>query len=229
MKATQKMYDLGQSLWIKCAKRDRLDTNLLRHAIEEWSVTGLTCNLATFRHAIKNSTAYDDSILKKLKQGLMGEELFLKIALEEIRLAADLFRPIFDKTDGMDGWVSLDTSPLLTRNKMNHLDAVKDLHGRAQRSNIMIAIPGTRETLPVIEEAILAGVPVNVTILFSPEDVMTAAGAILRGMERRITSGFKPNVGSVVSMQISPWDAAVMDKVPDSLRNQLGIAIARKT
>jgi transaldolase len=229
MKTTRKLHDLGQSLWIDHITRDLLNSGLLKHAIDEWSVTGLTSNPVAFEQAIKNSAVYDVAIRKKLKEDLVGEELFFELALEDLRHAADLLRPIYDQTDGMDGWVSLDVSPLLAHDATNTLTAAKDLYVRARRPNLLITIPGTRENLPVVEEAILAGVPVNVTLLFSREHYLAAAEALMRGIERRITAGLRPNVGSVVSLFISPWDNTVMDNVPDALRNRLGIAIARRT
>lgn len=229
MKATQKLHELGQSLWINNITRDLLNSGLLKHAIDEWSVTGLTFNPVAFEHAIKNSAVYDAAIRKKLKQDLLGEDLFFELALEDLSHAADLFRPIYDQTDGMDGWVSLDVSPLLAYDTTNILTAAKDLYVRARRPNLLITIHGTKENLPVVEEAVFAGVPVNVTLLFSWEHYLAAADAFLRGIERRISAGLRPNVGSVVSLFISDWDAAVMDKVPDALRNQLGLAIAKRT
>jgi len=229
MKATQKLHELGQSLWIDNITRDLLNSGLLKHAIDEWSVRGLTFNPAAFEHVIKNSAVYDVAIRKKLKEDMVGEELFFELALEDLRHAADLFRPIYDQTDGVDGWVSLDVSPLLAYDTTTTLTAVKDLYVRARRPNLLISIPGTKENLPVIEEAILAGVPVNVTLLFSRNHYLAAAEVFLRGIERRITAGLKPSVGSVASLFINHWDAAVIDKVPHALRNQLGIAIAKRT
>ena len=229
MKSTQKLHELGQSLWIDNITRDLLNSGLLKHAIDEWSVTGLVSSPAAFEHVIKNSTVYDVAIRKKLKEGIVGEELFFELALEDLRHAADLFRPIHDQTDGVDGWVSLDVSPLLAYDTTTTLTTVKDLYVRARRPNLLITIPGTKENLPVVEEAILAGVPVNVTLLFSREHYLAAAEAFLRGIERRISAGLSPNVVSVASLFINHWDTAVIDKVPDAMRNQLGIAIAQRT
>jgi transaldolase len=229
VKATQKLHELGQSLWIDNITRNLLNSGLLKHAIDEWSVTGLISNPVAFEHAIKNSAVYDAAIRNKLEQDLCGEDLFLELALEDLRHAADLFRPIYDQTDGMDGWVSLDVSPLLAHDKTKTLVAIKDLYMRARRPNLLISIHGTKENLAVVEEAILAGVPVNVTLLFSCEHYLAGADAFLRGIERRISMGLRPNVGSVSSLFISCWDAAVMDKIPDELRNQLGMAIAKRT
>ena len=229
MKATQKLHKLGQSLWIDNITRDLLNSGQLKHAIDEFSVTGLTFNPASFEHTIKNSMVYDVAIRKKLKQDIAGEDLFLELALEDLRHAADLLRPIYDQTNGMDGWVSLDVSPLLAHDTPNIFTAVKDLYVRARRSNLFVAIPGTKDNLPVVEEAILAGVPVNVTLLFSREHYLAAAEVFLRGIERRIAARLKPNVASVASLLIDRWDEAVTGKVPDALRNQLGIAIAKRT
>ena len=229
MKATQKLHDLGQSLWLDNITRDLLNSGTLKRYIDELSVTGLTSNPTIFDHAIKNSTAYDAAIRQKLKEGKSGEALFFELALEDLTQAADLFRPIYDQTNGVDGWVSLEVSPLLAHDTASTLAAAKDLHARAARPNLFIKIPGTKEGLPAIEEAIFAGVPVNVTLLFSREQYLAAAEAFLRGIERRIDAGLNPNVGSVASVFISRWDAAVTDKVPDALRNRLGIAIAQRT
>jgi transaldolase len=229
MRATQLLHDLGQSLWLDNITRDLLDGGTLKRYIDELSVTGLTSNPTIFDHAIKNSTAYDAAIRKKLEEGKSGEELFFELALEDLTRAADLFRPIYDRTNGVDGWVSLEVSPLLAHDTARTLAAAKNLHARARRPNLLIKIPGTKEGLPAIEEAIFAGVPVNVTLLFSREHYVAAAEAFLRGIERRIDAGLKPEVGSVASLFISRWDAAVASKVPATLKNKLGIAIAKRT
>jgi len=229
MKATQLLHDLGQSIWLDNITRDLLNTGTLKRYIDELSVTGLTSNPTIFDHAIKNSTAYDAAIREKLSKNRSGEALFFELALEDLTRAADLFRPIYDRTEGVDGWVSLEVSPLLAYDTGSTLAAAKELHDRAGRPNLFIKIPGTREGLPAIEEAIVAGIPINVTLLFSREQYLAAAEAFLRGIERRIEAGLKPVVGSVASVFISRWDSAVMDKVPDSLRDQLGIAIAKRT
>ena len=229
MKATQILHDLGQSLWLDNITRDLLDSGTLKRYVDELSVTGLTSNPTIFDHAIKNSTAYDASIRKKMNEGKSGEDLFFELALEDLTRAADLFRPIWDRTDGVDGWVSLEVSPLLAYDTARTLAAAKSLHARAGRPNLLIKIPGTKEGLPAIEEAIFAGVPINVTLLFSREHYVAAAEAFMRGIERRMAAGLKPEVGSVGSLFISRWDAAVAAKVPEVLRNQLGIAIAKRT
>jgi transaldolase len=229
MKATQFLHNLGQSIWLDNITRDLLNSGTLKRYIEELSVTGLTSNPTIFDHAIKNSTAYDAAIREKLSKGKSGEALFFELALEDITRAAALFRPVYDQTDGVDGWGSLEVSPLLTHDTASTLAAAKDLHARAGRPNLFIKIPGTKEGLPAIEEAIFAGIPINVTLLFSREQYLAAAEAFLRGIERRIEAGLKPTVGSVASVFISRWDSAVMGKVPDPLRDQLGIAIAKRT
>src|SRR5437773_3910379 len=229
MKATQLLHNLGQSLWLDNITRDLLDSGTLKRYIDELSVTGLTSNPTIFDHAIKNSSAYDAVIRKKLGEGKSGEELFFELALEDLTRAADLFRPIYDRTDGVDGWVSLEVSPLLAHDTASTLAAAKSLHARAGRPNLLIKIPGTKEGLPAIEESIFAGIPVNVTLLFSREHYLAAAEAFLRGIERRINAGLNPNIGSVGSVFISRWDTAVMDKVPRRLHDQLGIAIAKRT
>jgi transaldolase len=201
----------------------------LEHYISELFVTGLTSNPTIFDHAIKNSSAYDSAIRRKIDEGKSGEDLFFELALEDLTQAADPFRPIWDRTGGVDGWVSLEVSPLLAHNTASTLAAAKALHARAGRPNLLIKIPGTREGLPAIEEAIFAGIPINVTLLFSHDQYLAAAEAFLRGIERRIADGLEPEVGSVASVFISRWDAAVARRVPEALRNQLGIAVAKRT
>jgi transaldolase len=229
MKATETLHDRGQSLWLDNITRDLLDTGTLERYIDELSVTGLTSNPTIFDHAIKNSAAYDAAIRRKVREGKSGEDLFFDLALEDLTRAADLFRPIWDRTHGVDGWVSLEVSPLLAHDTPSTLAAAKALHTRAGRPNVLIKIPGTTEGLPAIEEAIFAGVPINVTLLFSSKHYLAAADAFMRGIERRVAAGLQPEIGSVASVFISRWDAAVKDRVPETLRNQLGIAIAKRT
>ncbi len=229
MKATQSLHDLGQSIWLDNITRTLLESGTLKRYIDELSVTGLTSNPTIFDHAIKNSSAYDASIRGELARGKSGEALFFDLALADITEAADLFRPIHNRTDSVDGWVSLEVSPLLAHDTASTLREAKDLSARAARPNVFIKIPGTREGLPAIEEAIFAGVPINVTLLFSREQYLAAANAFVRGIERRVDAGLDPNVGSVASVFISRWDVAVMGMVPDALRNRLGIAIAKRT
>ena len=229
MKATQALYDLGQSLWLDNITRDLLNSGTLKRYIDELSVTGLTSNPTIFDHAIKNSTAYDDAIRQGLARGRAGEQLFFDLALDDLTRAADLFRPVSNRTNGGDGWVSLEVSPLLAHDTASTLREAKELSARAGRPNLFIKIPGTEEGLPAIEEAIFSGVPVNVTLLFSREQYVAAAEAFLRGVERRIAAGLNPRVGSVASVFVSRWDTAVAGKVPAPLTNQLGIAVARRT
>jgi len=229
MKATQLLHNLGQSLWLDNITRDLLNSGTLKRYIDELSVTGLTSNPTIFDHAIKNSSSYDAAIGKKLDEGVSGENLFFELALEDLTRAADLFRPTFDRTNGVDGWVSLEVSPLLAHDTASTLAAAKSLHARAGRPNLLIKIPGTKEGLPAIEESIFAGVPVNVTLLFSREHYIAAAEAFLRGIERRIEAELQPNIGSVASVFVSRWDAAVAGKVPPALNNRLGIAVAKRT
>jgi len=229
MKATQLLYNLGQSIWLDNITRDLLDTGTLQRYIDELSVTGLTSNPTIFEKAITNSPKYDGPIRKMLARGKSGEDLFFDLALEDILRAADLFRPIHQRTNGVDGWVSLEVSPLLVNDTRSTIRAAKDLFARAKRPNLFIKIPGTKEGLPAIENAIAEGVPVNVTLLFSREQYLAAAGAFLRGIERRLDAGLNPDVGSVASVFVSRWDAAVKGQVPTNLRNQLGITIAMQT
>jgi transaldolase len=206
-----------------------LNSGTFKHYIEELSVTGVAFNPSIFEGAIKNGSTYDAAIRKKLNEDKMGEELIYELAVEDLSHAADLLRPIYEQTDGVDGWVSLAVSPLLTHDTECTLAAAEDLYSRVRRPNLFIEIPCTNAGLPAVEEAIFAGIPINVTLLFSREHYLAAAGAFLRAIERRIATGLKPNVGSVASMPVSRWDAAVMGRVPDALRNKLGVALARRT
>ena len=229
MKATRLLHDLGQSIWLDNITRDLLDSGTLKRYIDVLSVTGLTSNPTIFDRAIKNSAAYDDAIRRQAGEGVTDEELFFDLALEDITRAADLFLPVHEKTNGVDGWVSLEISPVLAYDTVKTIAAARELHARAARPNVLIKIPGTREGLPAIEETIFSGVPVNVTLLFSREHYIAAAEAWLRGIERRIEAGLNPDVGSVASLFVSRWDVAVMGKVPETLRAKLGIAIAGRT
>jgi len=229
MRATQLLHDLGQSLWLDNITRDLLNDGTLKRYIAEFSVTGLTSNPTIFDHAIKNSSSYDHAIRESAAKGENGEELFFELALEDITRAADLFRPVYDRTNGVDGWVSLEVSPLLAHDTASTLVEAKQLFARADRPNLLIKIPGTKEGLPAIEEAIFAGIPINVTLLFSREQHLAAADAYMRGVERRIKAGLNPKVGSVASVFISRWDTAVAGKIPTQLTNHLGIAIALRT
>ena len=229
MKATQLLHNLGQSLWLDNITRDLINSGTLKRYIDELSVTGLTSNPTIFDHTIKNSSSYDAAIREKLDEGKSGERLFFELALEDLTRAADLFRPIFDRTNGVDGWVSLEVSPLLAHDTASTLAAAKSLHARARHPNLLIKIPGTKEGLPAIEESIFAGVPINVTLLFSRKHYLAAAEAFLRGIERRIDAGLKSDIASVASVFVSRWDAAVAGEVPAALNNRLGIAVAKRT
>ncbi|MCR4411193.1 MAG: transaldolase [Thermoguttaceae bacterium] len=229
VKATGQLHRLGQSLWLDNITRDLLSSGTLQRYIDELSVTGLTSNPTIFEYAIKNSSAYDAAIGGQTAQGRSVEELFFELAIDDLTRAADLFRPIYDRTNGVDGWVSLEVSPLLAYDTAGTLAAAKDLFARAGRPNLMIKIPGTPEGLPAIEEAIFSGVPINVTLLFSREHYFAAAEAFLRGIERRMDDGLKADVASVASVFVSRWDSAVAAKVPAELRSRLGIAAAKRT
>ena len=229
MNATHELHDLGQSLWLDNITRGLLTSGALGRYIRDFAVTGLTSNPTIFDQAIKTSDFYDSAIRKKALAGKSGEALFIELALEDLIQAADLFRPVHDATGGVDGWVSLEVSPLLAGDTAGTIKAAAQLHARAQRPNLFIKIPGTAAGVPAIEESIFAGVPINVTLLFSREHYVAAAEAYLRGIERRIAAGRDPRVDSVASIFVSRWDVAVKDKVPGELRNRLGIAIAMRT
>jgi transaldolase len=228
MKATRELHDVGQSLWLDNITRDLLNSGTLKRYIDEFSVTGLTSNPTIFDHAIRNSTTYDDAIRRSRPSAKSVEEIFFFLALEDLTAAADLFQPVYARTNGVDGWVSLEVSPLLAHDTAGTLAAARELHDRSGKRNLFIKIPGTKEGLPAIEEAIFAGVPVNVTLLFSREQYLAAAEAYLRGVERRIEAGLNPAVGSVASVFVSRWDVAVAGKVPAELANRLGIAVMQR-
>ena len=228
MKATAKLQELGQSLWLDNITREMLDSGQLQRYIEEFSITGLTSNPSIFEKAIK-SGAYDEEIRNKAVEAADLETLFFELAIEDLRRAADWFAPIHQRTAGVDGWVSLEVSPLLAYDADRSVRAAADLHARAGRENLFIKIPGTAQGLPAIEEATFAGVPVNVTLLFSPEQYQASADAYMRGIERRIEAGLDPKVSSVASVFISRWDAAVIGRVPEQLRARLGLAVGLKT
>ncbi len=229
MNGAQLLHDQGQSLWLDNITRDLLSSGTLARYVRELAVTGLTSNPTIFDHAIRNTAAYDIPITEKARAGKTAEALFFELALEDLVCAADLFRPIHERTNGVDGWVSLEVSPLLAYDAPDTLAAAKELFARAGRPNLLIKIPGTAQSLPAIEEAIFAGIPVNVTLLFSREQYLAAADAFMRGIERRIEAGLDPNVASVASLFVSRWDSAVAKRVPDNLANRLGIAIAMRT
>src|SRR5262245_42274872 len=229
MGPTRALHELGQSLWLDNVTRELLNSGTLQVYIDDFSVTGLTSNPTIFDHAIKSSTTYDRDIASKAPSAKAREELFFELALADLTRAADLFQPVFTRTDGVDGWVSLEVSPLLAHDTSGTLAAARNLHRLAGKPNLFIKIPGTPEGLPAIEAAIFAGVPVNVTLLFSREQYIVAAEAYLRGVERRIKAGLNPAVASVASLFISRWDVAVSGKVPGELTNRLGIAVAQRT
>jgi transaldolase len=222
MNPTKTLHNLGQSLWLDNITRDLLNSGTLQRYIDELSVTGLTSNPTIFDHAIKNSADYDNDIARHGSRAKSAEDLFFELALADLTRAADLLRPIFTRTDGVDGWVSLEVSPFLAHDTQRTIAAARDLSQRGGKSNLFIKIPGTKEGLPAIEAAIFAGVPVNVTLLFSREQYVVAAEAYLRGVERRIEAGLNPAVASVASLFISRWDVATAGKVPAELTNRLG-------
>jgi transaldolase len=229
MQATKQLSSAGQSIWLDNITRDLLLTGTLERYIRDLSVTGLTSNPTIFDRALAHGTSYDTGLRARARTGLSHEELFFELALEDITRAADLFRPIHERTAGVDGWVSLEVSPLLASDAKSTLAEAKDLHARANRENLFIKIPGTADGLEAIEESVFAGIPINVTLLFSAKQYRAAADAWLRGVERRIEAGLDPNVASVASLFVSRWDAAVAGKVPSSLDNKLGIAVAEET
>ena len=229
MTPLQSLRDLGQSLWLDNITRELLDDGTLQRYIDEYAITGLTSNPTIFDQAIGDSSAYDAGIREKAAAGKRDAALFVELALEDLRRAADLFRPVFDATDGVDGWVSMELSPLLAADTAGSIEAARRIHAQGGRDNLYVKIPGTPEGIPAIEEAIFAGVPINVTLLFSTDQYLAAANAYLRGIERRIEAGLDPKVGSVASLFISRWDKAAADRLPAELHNRLGIAVGQQT
>ncbi|MGA8259044.1 MAG: transaldolase [Arenicellales bacterium] len=227
MNPNQQLHDLGQSLWLDNITRTLLDDGTLQRYVEELAVTGLTSNPTIFEKAIVGSDAYDTAIARSSTTDTQA--LFFELALSDLTRAADLFAPIHRRTGGADGWVSLEVSPMLAEDAAGTIDAAAALHQRAGRENLFIKIPGTGAGLAAIEESTFAGVPVNVTLLFSAGQTLAAAEAWVRGIERRIKAGRNPPVTSVLSLFVSRWDVAVQDKVTDDLRDRLGIAVARRT
>lgn len=228
MNKTRQLHQLGQSLWLDNISRGILDDGSMARYINEFSITGLTSNPTIFDEAIGNTGAYDAGICEKANRGLSGEALFIELALEDLRRAADMFRPAFTETDGVDGWVSMEISPLLAGDTAASIEAAAQIHRQGDRQNLFVKIPGTPEGIPAIEESIFAGVPINVTLLFSREHYVAAAEAYLRGIERRIAAGRDPRVASVASVFVSRWDKAVSESVPPELRNTLGVAIGQR-
>ena len=226
---TQKLHDLGQRLWLDNITRELLVKGALSRYIAELSITGLTSNPTIFEHAISSGTFYDDAIQRLAARGLSSEGVFFELALEDLTRAADLFRPTFDASDGVDGWVSLEVSPLLANDTANSIKTAAQLYARAARPNLFIKIPGTPEGIAAIEESIFDGVPINVTLLFSREHYVAAAEAYLRGIERRIKAGLDPRIESIASLFVSRWDVAVNEEVSPPFHNRLGIAIAMRT
>lgn len=228
MKATQALHEFGQSLWLDNITRGMLEAGQIRRYIDDYAVTGLTSNPSIFDAAIESGD-YDDAIRAKSGTGLSSEELFFELAIEDLQRAADEFLPIHERTDGVDGWVSLEVSPLLAYDTAATIEAAKALHRRAARRNLFIKIPGTAEGLPAVSECVACGVPINVTLLFSADHYRAAADAYLTGVQRRLDQGLGPAVGSVASVFMSRWDKAVAGTVPDRLKDQLGLAVGLDT
>jgi len=228
VKATQTLHEHGQSLWLDNITRGMLDSGKIQHYIDRYVVTGLTSNPSIFDQAIESGD-YDDAIREKSGTGLSDEELFFELAIEDLRRAADKFLPVHERTDSVDGWVSLEVSPLLAYDTAATIEAAKALYARAARRNLLIKIPGTVEGLPAITECVASGVPVNVTLLFSPDQYRAAADAYLAGVEGRLERELDPAVGSVASVFMSRWDVAVARRVPEELKDQLGLAVGLAT
>jgi transaldolase len=229
MNAAQQLHDLQQSLWLDNITREILDNGTLQRYVDTLAITGLTSNPTIFDEAIGSTAAYDAAIAAKSRSGLSGEALFVELALEDLRRAADVFKPIHRATGGVDGWVSMEVSPLLADDVAGTVAAARAIYSQAGRDNLYVKIPGTTAGIAAIEEAIFLGIPINVTLLFSREHYLAAAHAYLKGIERRLAAGLDPRVSSVASLFISRWDRAVADKVPANLRNRLGVAVGQQT
>jgi transaldolase len=228
MKATGRLHDIGQSLWLDDITRALLDSGTLKRDIDELSVTGLTSNPTIFDNAISHSGDYDAEIRRLMGQGQSGEALFFELAVQDLSRAAQLFAPVHQRTGGVDGWVSLEVSPLLAYDTKATVAQAKALSKKANQPNLFIKIPGTQQGLPAIEEAIFSGVPINVTLLFSAEHYAAAADAYMKGLERRVAAGLSPDIRSVASVFISRWDRGVAGKVPAAFQNRLGVAIGQQ-
>jgi transaldolase len=226
--APKALNHLGQSLWLDNITRDLLDSGTLKRYIDELSVTGLTSNPTIFDNAISRSSWYDSEIRKQLESGISGEELFFKLAVQDLSRAADLFAGIHARTGTVDGFVSLEVSPVFAYDTKSTVEQARKLHAQANKPNLFIKIPGTPEGLPAIEDSIFAGVPVNVTLLFSTDQYVKAADAYMKGLERRVAAGLSADVRSVASLFVSRWDVAVAEKVPVALRNTLGMAVSKQ-
>ncbi len=229
MNATQQLHQLGQSLWLDNITRTLLDDGTLARYIAEDSITGLTSNPSIFDKAIGQGNAYDAGIREGVQRKQSGEALFIALALDDLRRAAKLFRPVFDATKHVDGWVSMEVSPLLVADTQGSIAAARQIHDQADCANLFVKIPGSPEGVGAIEESIFAGIPINVTLLFSCAQYQAVAEAYMRGIERRLQAGLDPQVPSVASLFVSRWDVAANPQLPDALHNKLGIAVARQT
>jgi transaldolase len=229
MNPTYALHDAGQSLWVDNITRAMLDAGTLERYVRDLCVTGLTSNPTIFDHAIAATHDYDAGIRARVAEGSRGEKLFFELATEDLRRAADTFKLVHERTARVDGWVSLEVSPLIAYDADATIREAKSLYGQVDRPNLFVKIPGTKEGLTAIEEVIFDGIPVNVTLLFSREQYLAAANAYLRGIERRLQAGRHPVVGSVASLFVSRWDRAVRGQVPPALANKLGLAVAART
>jgi transaldolase len=228
MNPTAQLNRAGQSLWLDNITRDLLTSGRLQHYVDDLAVTGLTSNPTIDDNAIGGTAAHDEAVRASAARGATGEKIFFDLALDDRTRAADLFRPVHDRTGGVDGFVSLEVSPLLAYDAEATAREAARLHGLAGRPNLFIKIPGTAEGLRAIEGTIFAGVPVNVTLLFSPSQYLAQAEAYTRAIERRVEAGLPAHVASVASVFISRWDSAVAGSVPDDLRNRMGVAIGMR-
>ena len=220
-------HDEGQSLWVDGVTRDALVSGVLARSIAGVAVTGATTNLAILQRAIGDGSSYDSAIRRKALEGRPPEDSLRELLLEDAVWAADLFRTIWKRTNGMDGWVSLPVSPLLWEDADGMRAAAMEISDRTSRPNLLVAIPGTDAGLEAVEHAIFSRIPVNVTLLFSESHYLDAADAYLCGLERRVALGLKPQVGSVASLSV-PGCPAAPAAVP-AQRGPLGVAAGKPT
>jgi transaldolase len=224
---TRELVELGQTLWLDNVSRPMLDDGTLARYIHDFNISGLTSNPSIFEKAIIEGNAYDETIRNSTENS--AEDVYLQLALQDLQRAAKMFAPLHRASHGADGWVSLEVSPLLADDTAATIASVADLHRRAARRNFFIKIPGTPAGARAIEESLFAGIPINVTLLFSREQYRVAAEAWMRGIERRIKADLDPRIDSVASLFVSRWDVAVNDRVSASQRNRLGLAVAKRT
>jgi transaldolase len=226
----QRLHALGQSLWLDSISRLMLRSGALARYVSELAVTGLTSNPTILGHAMAAGSDYDHSLARLVDAGVTdAQDLVYSLALEDLAEAAALFRPAWERTAGVDGYVSLEVPPDVAYDAQATIALARRLHDQAGFPNLLVKIPGTPPGLTAMEETITAGIGVNVTLLFSDTHYLRTADAYLRALERRRAAGLDLNVPSVASVFISRWDAAADPLLPPALHGRLGLAMAQKT